>query len=335
MIKVAIRTKKGSSHSKTTTQTLGDHINELQWRLFIVVATFLVIGGAAYPFFDKIVAILLDPLKEGQELVYLTPGGAFSFIIQVCIYVGLIGALPVILYHAYRFVMPAMHRARIRTALGYTIASFLLAAVGIGFAYVVSLPAALYFLSSFDLYHINPMLTVDSYLSFVMTYLLAGALLFQLPLIMMIIDSITPQSPSSLMKHQGKIILGSFIVAAIISPTPDALNQTLLAAPVVVMYQAGIMLVWIRGNSRKQARKDNKERILLTRKIARRAFVAQKLDRSMPKVITGHQGLVGGRAVIAPIRPAHVQAIPRDSAHYRRQNSPFAPLVRQSVDGIV
>lgn len=224
--------------------TFLDHIRELQWRLFVVVGVFLTISAAVYPFFEKIVALLLEPLGKKHELVYLTPGGAFSFIIQVCLYVGLVGTLPFIIYHLYRFIMPAVQKVKIWRVLGYTLTSLLLALTGIVFAYVVSLPAALYFLTGFNLYHINPMLTIDSYLSFVMTYLLAGALLFQLPLVMIIINTITPLKPSKLMKAQDKIILGSFIVAAVISPTPDALNQTLLASPMIVMYQLGIIIIW-------------------------------------------------------------------------------------------
>ncbi len=194
----------------------------------------------------------MAPLKEGQELVYLTPGGAFSFIIKVCAYIGLIGVLPVLIFHAYRFFMPAVRQVLLRTVLGYTVASFVLAIVGIAFAYYISLPAALQFLTGFDLNHINPMLTIDSYFSFIMTYMLAGALLFQLPLIMLIINTATPLTPSTLMKAQGKIILGSFIVAAVISPTPDAVNQTLLAAPIVVMYQLGIILVALKNRKRRR-----------------------------------------------------------------------------------
>jgi len=228
-----------------------DHVRELQGRLFAVVAVFVVVSAASYPFFDKIVNFILAPLGNDHELVYLTPGGAFSFIIQACMYVGFVGALPAIIYNVYRFIMPVMKKNTLNRALVFTIASLLLAIGGMAFAYYVSLPAALYFLTNFDLYHINPMLTIDSYFSFVMTYMLAGALLFQIPLIMLIINGATPLKPKKLMKFQDKIILGSFIVAAIISPTPDALNQTLLASPMIVMYQAGIVLVWFK-NRRKQ-----------------------------------------------------------------------------------
>lgn len=224
-------------------QTFGDHIRELQSRLLIVGVAFIAAAGAAVPFFDRIVDTLMSPLSPDQKLVYLTPGGAINFMLKVCIYVGIIGALPVIIFHLYRFLMPVVKRVHLRTALKYTMISFLLACAGILFAYFVSLPASLYFLTNFNLYHIDPMLTIDSYLSFVMTYVVAGAALFQLPLVMIIIDSVRPQPPKRLMKYQRFIIVGSFVVAAIITPTPDALNQTILASPIIVMYQVGVMLI--------------------------------------------------------------------------------------------
>ena len=234
-----------------------DHIRELQGRLFSIAIAFVVVAATAYPFFDKIANIILAPLKKGQDLVYLTPGGAFSFIIKVCMYIGIVGVLPVIIFHVYRFVMPVVKGTTLRRVLVYTIFSALLAAVGIVFAYYVSLPASLYFLTSFNLYHINPMLTIDSYFSFVMTYLLAGALLFQLPIVMLIINTANRMKPKKLMNFQRHMIVGSFVVAAIISPTPDALNQVLLASPMVVMYQLGIIIIWIIN--RRAAKRDQKE----------------------------------------------------------------------------
>lgn len=248
------RTKTSPSKdipATTTLPTFMDHVRELQGRLFATGIVFIIFAATAYPFFDVIINFLLAPLGDNHELVYLTPAGAFSFIIQVCMYMGFVMALPVVIYNVYRFIMPVMKKTALRAALGYTIASFILALAGMAFAYYVSLPAALYFLTGFDLYHINPMLTIDSYFSFIMVYMIVGALLFQIPLVMMIINGAKPLKPKQLMRHQGKIILASFIIAAIVSPTPDALNQALLASPMVVMYQIGILLVWLKNRRRK------------------------------------------------------------------------------------
>lgn len=269
-----------------------DHVRELQGRLFAVAIVFVVISAAAYPFFDKVVNFLLAPLGKDNQLVYLTPGGAFSFIIQVCMYIGFVGALPAIIYNIYRFIMPAMKRQNGRRAIIFTTVSLLLAVAGMFFAYYVSLPAALYFLTSFNLYHINPMLTIDSYFSFIMTYMLAGALLFQIPLVMLMINGATPLTPKKLMRHQDKIILGSFIVAAVISPTPDALNQTLLASPIVVMYQVGIILVWLK----------NRKRVKTTE-----TSTADTIKASMPVVSTVNV-VATAPAIAAPVA---AQAQPR------------------------
>ena len=94
------------------------------------------------------------------------------------------------------------------------------------------------------------MLTVESYLSFVMTYFLAGALLFQLPLFMTIINRIKPMTPRMLMSGQRHVILWSVVFAAVISPTPDAVNQLLLAAPIIVMYQVGIVIILLKNRKR-------------------------------------------------------------------------------------
>lgn len=249
------KTGRSASLEQTALPTLMDHLQELQGRLFSTVLVIVLAAGAAYPFFGKIVDFLVAPLKPGQDLVYLTPGGALSFMIMVCFYIGLIVALPVIIYHLYQFIMPAVRATNMIQVIRYTVASFLLAVCGVAFAYYVSLPAALYFLTSFDLNHINPMLTIDSYFSFILTYILAGALLFQLPIIMLIINGVTPLTPKKLMSYQGKILLGSFIVAAVISPTPDALNQTLLASPIVVMYQVGIVIIWFKNRKLQKRQK--------------------------------------------------------------------------------
>ena len=105
-------------------------------------------------------------------------------------------------------------------------------------------------LTNINIDQISSMLTIDAYMSFVIGYIVAGALLFQLPLVMLIINSVTPLPPRKLMNYQRHMIVVSFVAAAIVSPTPDVVNQTILAAPMVVMYQIGIVAVWARNRRR-------------------------------------------------------------------------------------
>ncbi|NCU37660.1 twin-arginine translocase subunit TatC [Candidatus Saccharibacteria bacterium] len=289
-------TKTAVSHnvqsSPVVSLTLMDHLRELQRRVVIIVVSFLMVSAAAYPFFGEIVRLIVAPLGNEHQLVYLTPGGAFSFIMQVCLYVGVIGALPVIIYQLYRFVMPAVAQVALKHALLYTGASFAMAVVGIVFSYTVTLPAALYFLTNFDLSNINPMLTIESYFAFVMAYLIAGALLFQLPLIMMMINRVKPLKPQKLFSYQPKVILVSFIVAAILSPTPDALNQILLASPIVVMYQVGIIMVWIAN---KRHIKDDSQQPIMNTALSYQHLTHSTVEKALPPNIVVENTSVGIR----------------------------------------
>ena len=350
--KMRARTRRAPKASglpeKPALLSLKDHLRELQGRLFSTVAVFILAAAVAYPFFDHIANWLLAPLNDEQELVYLTPGGAFSFIIKVCAYVGLIATLPIIIYHIYRFVMPAVQTVRLRRVLGYTVASLVLALCGILFAYYVSLPAALYFLTGFDLHHINPMLTIDSYFSFIMTYMLAGAVLFQVPLLMLIVNSVTPLTPKKLMSAQKFIIVGSFIVAAVISPTPDALNQTLLASPVIIMYQFGIVMIWrINARAKKRARQAADESI----DVATPEDIVEASVASVPPAVVAPVAntyaerrrtmdiMVRPRSVVAPPSRPMSEVMPRIRQLDMSTPSGAAPQMfrpsTRSVDGII
>lgn len=289
----------------------------------------------------------MAPLSSEQKLVYLTPGGAFNFILKVCIYVGIIGALPVIIFHLYRFLMPVVKRMHLRTALRYTMISIVLAGLGILFAYFVNLPAALYFLTNFNLYHIDPMLTIDSYLSFVMTYIVAGAALFQLPLIMTIIDSIRPQPPKKLMKNQRYIIVGSFVVAAIITPTPDALNQAILASPIILMYQVGIVIIAWKHRRRKVAKPITAPAMQpLENLVVNSAMPTPQVTQAV-NVPTKHPAPASRPRLISDMRPSvnttpivrfeasqHHNQIERSLVHATRQVPQLMPP-RRSIDGII
>lgn len=234
--------------------TFLEHIRELRGRLFWIAGFIILAASAAFPFNKQIMDVITAPL-DGEQLYYLTPIGGFSFLIKVCTYVGILAGIPIIMYHVYRFLEPLMRRGLKKSVLFYVLASSFLAIGGMTFAYFISLPAALHFLTNINIGQVEAMLTVDSYLSFVMTYLLGAALLFQIPLILLIINGISPLPPKQLMGAQRYVVLGAFIIAAIISPTPDVVNQSFLAAPIVVMYQVGIGSVWVQQRRRGKVRK--------------------------------------------------------------------------------
>lgn len=236
--------------SRNTRLAFREHVRELRGRLTWVAVWFIVVTAAIFPFYLDIIKLLMYPLGN-EKLYYLTPMGGIGFAVKVCMYVGMIVALPVLVYQLYRFVAPVMRRHSAKQAAIYMLLSALLAAAGVCFAYFVSLPSALKFLTGFNIGDISAMLTVDAYLSFIITYILANAIMFQIPLLMVVVDKITPTPPSTWNKFQRHMIVAAFIVAMLISPSPELTTQAMIAAPIIAMYQFGIGLVWFRHRSKR------------------------------------------------------------------------------------
>ncbi len=290
--------------------------------------------------------VLMHPLG-GQRLVYLTPIGGFNFIFKVSLYFGLGVILPVIIYHLYRFLQPLMPRRRKRVVILYILASTLLAISGASFAYFGSLPAALHFLTGFNIENVTAMLTVDSYLSFIITYVLGFAALFQIPLILMIINTIKPIPPKKLLGFQRFVVLAAFILAAVISPTPDITNQAILAVPIILMYQIGVLLVWIQGRTKRQRPAKLEQTpvpIAQTAPVYRSAPQASPIQTAAPSAIRPSTRVRPMMDIVAPRSQQRQQTRPMQADVIRRAPAlrPIArpvsrPLAQRqnSIDGIV
>ncbi|HEU0266369.1 MAG TPA: twin-arginine translocase subunit TatC [Candidatus Saccharimonadaceae bacterium] len=314
--------KPKTSQPNLQPMTFIDHVHELRRRLFWVALWFVVVSGAVFPFFQDVIKLLMRPLGH-EKLYYLTPVGGLSFMFKVCMYIGFIATLPVLIYQIYRFLSPVMRRHNIHQAIGFVVVSFMLAAGGVTFAYLVSLPAAMHFLTHFGIAGVSPMLTVDSYLSFIVAYLLAGALLFQLPLVMSIIDSIHPTPPSFWLKYERHMVVAALIVAMLITPTPNISDQVIMALPIMVMYQIGIGLVALRHRSRRTIAKVPEREPALSRHT--------ELPRESLKPVYS-------RAIVSDFRPTKARSIPRATPSRvvvpARATVKLTRTPRRSIDGI-
>lgn len=230
------------------------HLRELQWRLMIVAAFFLIGASLAYTYQAFIVPALMAPL-HGEQLFYLNPAGGFTFIFQVSIYAGMALAFPILLQQIYGFLKPVLPEKAQRKSAILIICSFLLLAAGIAFGYFVAVPNALAFLYGFADQYVDAALTADSYLNFVIAYTIGIGIVFQLPLVLLLIHTIKPLTPGGLMKSEKWVVLISFIIAAILTPTPDPVNQALIAGPVIVVYQLGVIAVLINIANTKRVTK--------------------------------------------------------------------------------
>lgn len=235
-------------------QPMFEHVRELRKRLFISASVIGIFGVVGYTFHERLLVVLQQPL--GQKLFYTSPTGGFSFVFKTCFFFGVLVALPVIIYHICRFLGPVVSTSSKRLFVSVIFWSVMLATGGVAFAYMISLPAALNFLTNFGGPNIESLITADEYFNFALTYLVGFALLFQLPLIILFINRIKPLGPSKMMKMQRYIIVLSFIVAAVLTPTPDPFNQLLMAAPAIVLYQvAVVMVIAVNFKARRKQRK--------------------------------------------------------------------------------
>lgn len=232
----------GGKTAAASKQTMYDHIKELRNRLFLIALVFMAASSAAYLAKDIILRVLLEPLGQ-QPLTYLTPGGGFSFIFKITMWCGLAITFPFIVFSLYRFIMPALPVKAQRKSLRVLIASLLLFIGGAVFGYLYAIPGALRFLTTFAEQYVTASLTADSYLNFMLAYTVGLGVLFQIPLLLVIINWATPLKPSKLLSFEKYVIVLSFVAAAIVTPTPDVVNQAIIALPIIVMYQIGVFAV--------------------------------------------------------------------------------------------
>lgn len=232
---------------------IAHHLQELRRRLLATVAVVIAGGVIGYLYRGELIALLQRPL--GEKLFYTSPMGSFNFVMQLCLLVGFLIALPVLTFNLLRFIEPAFQRTfGSRTVVGVITASLALTIAGAAFAYYVSLPAALHFFGTVGTGSLQPLISIDQYFSFVLSYLATFAIVFQLPLLLLFVNRITPLGPGALRKWRKFVFVGAFAIAIIIPSAPDPLSQVILALPIILLYEISIALIWIANRKRNRSR---------------------------------------------------------------------------------
>lgn len=220
--------------------TLVEHLAELRTRIIRVLAVIAAATLAGYAGIDRIMQYLVAP---AGKLYYLTPAEAFITYFKVALVLGVLAALPVICYQIWAFFAPALTRREKRVGLILVPGSVLLFYAGTAFAYVLALPAAVRFFLGFASESLAPMLSLGSYVSFVLSFCLPFGFVFQLPVVMLVLALSGILKPAVLAGKRRYVVVLAFVAGAVISPTPDIFGQTLLALPIIVLYELSLVLI--------------------------------------------------------------------------------------------
>ena len=222
--------------------TLVEHLEELRWRIIVVLCALALTTIVAFVFHGHILDWLNHPLPaDRRRVVTLGVAEPFTVSVTVSVYAGFLLALPVILWQGWSFLAPAFDPSIERNVLGLVAFATALGGAGLAFGYLIVLPRALQWLTHYDDTHFTNLIQAKAYYSFTATVLLGIVLVFELPMFVLGLVSIGVLSSKTLRRNRR---LGYFIVAviAVLLPGIDPVTTTLEAIPLVALYEASIWL---------------------------------------------------------------------------------------------
>lgn len=220
--------------------SLVGHLEELRRRLIIAIVAIAAGSLLSYVFASELVHYITAP---AGKLYYMNPAEAFFTYLKVSVFTGFLLALPVVVYQLWAFIVPALTNQERTASLILVPASVVLFFVGLAFSYFLVLPAGLKFFLGFATAELQPLISIGEYLSFVISFLLPFGVIFELPLVILVFAKLGLITSSFLLKKRKVVLVLSFVVGAVISPTPDVFSQTMVAVPLVVLYEVSILIV--------------------------------------------------------------------------------------------
>ena len=236
--------------------TLMSHLLELRDRLMkAVLALFLVfIPCAIYAneLFTLIAQPLLDKLPKGTSLIATSVVSPFMTPFKVAFYVGLFIAMPIVIYQIWAFVAPGLYRREKRFAVPLLVSSVILFYAGAIFAYYAVFPVMFSYLVGTAPAGVSYMPDMASYLDFVLTLFFAFGVAFEMPVAVVLLVLTGLVNVETLGKNRGYVIIGIFVVAAFLTP-PDAISQTIMAAPMYLLYEGGLVMARVMQKMRRES----------------------------------------------------------------------------------
>ncbi|HEX9485183.1 MAG TPA: twin-arginine translocase subunit TatC [Gemmatimonadaceae bacterium] len=236
-----------------------DHLEELRWRIIWSLAALVVgvvIGFVIVLNFDLLTWLQAPviPFLHGHRLVVTHPGDGFSILLQTAVMVGVVIALPVIVYQVWLFLSPALYRHEKKVVVPVIVGAVFLFVCGAALAWYLVLPMTLRFLFSFADRAFEEMITVQEYFGFVSTLVLAMGAVFELPIVIMLLTTFGLVTPQFLTKFRRHAVVGSYVAASIITPGDLVYTSVILSVPLYLLYEVSIGLSYLVFRRRERKR---------------------------------------------------------------------------------
>ena len=244
--------------------TFVSHLVELRDRLikaliaFAVVFGILMIWPGAGAIYDFLAAPLTHALPAGTKMIATGVITPFMVPLKVGAMVAFVIALPVILYQAWAFVAPGLYQHEKKFALPLVIASTILFIIGMAFCYYFVFGKVFAFISDFAPKSITPAPDIEAYLNFVLTMFVAFGVTFEVPIVVIVLVAFNIVSLEKLKEWRSYVIVGAFVIAAVVTP-PDVLSQLLLAIPMCILYEVGLLCARFVAKPQTRAQADAAE----------------------------------------------------------------------------
>jgi len=229
------------------------HLEELRKRLLTILGSFVFFSVAAYFFSGALIEFLIFPLRQHQDahLIFQTPYEAFLIHVKVAAVAGFLFSLPVLFWQFWLFVSPGLYGEEKRFFFPLIIICCLLFVAGCAFAYYLVVPFGLHFLLAFQTESLRPFIGIAPYFSFLLGMVLALGLLFDFPVVIWGLIRLGVVKSETFAKARKVIIVGIFIAAAVLTPSPDPVSQLLLAVPLLILFEVSLAVARITEKARK------------------------------------------------------------------------------------
>jgi sec-independent protein translocase protein TatC len=254
-MKTLPRWRRKTPEEREGAMSLIDHLKELRHRLLICI--WALLGGSIAGFFlyEPAMRLIQRPYcdflrdhpdrapfeQEGCSLIFLGAIDGFLITVKVIVFLALLVSLPVILYQLWAFIVPGLTARERRWAIPFVALSLVLFLLG-GLAAYLTLPRALGFLLSVGGDFVNPLLTVDKYVGFVIFTILAFGLGFEFPILLISLSAAGVLTNETMRRYRRQVILGLAIFAAVITPSPDPISMLALLIPLYLFYEGAIIV---------------------------------------------------------------------------------------------